>query len=83
MRCTYGIFGRENHQTYGQIRCIYTVLANPISERTSSADAQKPGPPVSRLLCTSWKQPLVIAPEEEWPSSTCASPYVCDTTKPR
>ena len=28
-RCIYGIFGRGNHQIYGHIRCINTVLANP------------------------------------------------------
>jgi hypothetical protein len=32
IRCIYGIlwyFWQGNHQTYGHIRCIYTVLANP------------------------------------------------------
>jgi hypothetical protein len=25
---------RENHHIYGHIRCVYTVLANPIHDRT-------------------------------------------------
>ena len=29
IRCIYGTFGRENHQIYGHIRNIYTVLDNP------------------------------------------------------
>jgi len=29
-----GIFWQGNHQIYGHIRCIYTVLANPIYDRT-------------------------------------------------
>ena len=24
IRCMYGIFGRESHQIYGHVRCIYT-----------------------------------------------------------
>ena len=30
-RCVYtGCFGQGNHKIYGHVRCIYTVLANPI-----------------------------------------------------
>jgi hypothetical protein len=29
IRCIYGIFWQGNHHTYGHIRCVYTVLANP------------------------------------------------------
>jgi hypothetical protein len=30
IRCIYGKIWQGNHQIYGHIRCIYTVLANPI-----------------------------------------------------
>ena len=31
IRCVYGVFWQGNHQIYGHIRCIYTVLVNPKS----------------------------------------------------
>ena len=30
LRCIYGIFWQGNHEIYSHIRCIYTILANPI-----------------------------------------------------
>jgi len=52
-RCIYGIFGRENHQIYGHIRCIYTVLANPMHDRIRETQSSSFNllPQIMRLRC--------------------------------
>jgi hypothetical protein len=39
----YTVFLQENHQIYGHIRCIYTVLANPTHIPTACYGLQSTG----------------------------------------